>query len=311
MKSPNSPHSAIIRVSQTISPALQSAIQLWADSSTDATSSRRDDLRRDKIAALVGTRGKAQGFFALFSMSPQDVTPVDVKAWQKHLEAAGLSAASVYARISRLSSFYEWLMTEPTFREQIKLNPCTLSRPKAPKPYQSDKTKALTDEQARALLRVVKVEADAGDVAAKRDYALLRFFFATGKRREEIVRLQWGDVRLQRDGIVITAKHKGGIYSASEVRDVGVRAALIEYFKASGRWNEADQVPQLDENEPLWLRHDNAANGRAAVTSHGFAKAVKRYAERAGIADFHLHQTRHTVARMVGEESGNLSLIHI
>ncbi|MBK8032212.1 MAG: site-specific integrase [Chloroflexi bacterium] len=198
-------------------------------------------------------------------------------------------------------------MAEPTFREQIKLNPCTLSRPKAPKPYQSEKTKALTDEQARALLRVVKIEADLGDLKAKRDYAMLRFFFATGKRREEIVRLQWGDVRMQRDGIVITAKHKGGIYSASEVRDVGARTALVEYLKASGRWNESENTPQLDEDEPLWLRHDNAAKGRAAVTSHGFAKAIKRYAERVGIADFHLHQTRHTVARMVGEESGSLA----
>jgi len=157
------------------------------------------------------------------------------------------------------------------------------------------------------LLRVVKTDADAGDVAAKRDYAMLRFYFATGKRREEIVQLQWGDVRIQRDFIVITAKHKGGIYSASEIRDAVVRAALMNYLQASGRWNKLEQSPQLEESDRLWLRHDNAANGNQALTSHGFAKAVKRYAERAGIPHFHLHQTRHTVARMVGEESGSLA----
>jgi site-specific recombinase XerD len=42
------------------------------------------------------------------------------------------------------------------------------------------------------------------------------------------------------------------------------------------------------------------------LTSHGFVKNLKRYAAAAGIPDIHLHQTRHTFARMVGEDADSL-----
>jgi hypothetical protein len=144
-----------------ITPALVNAIQLWVDATTDAASPRRHDLQRDKIAALLsdGQRGRACGFFALIPKPPQAVTPLAVKTWQAHLEAAGLSPSSVYARVSRLSSFFEWLVKAPPFRETVKYNPVTLSRPKAPKAYQSERTQALTDREAAALLTVVKGDA--------------------------------------------------------------------------------------------------------------------------------------------------------
>lgn len=145
-----------------------------------------------------------------------------------------------------------------------------------------------------------------GDLAAKRDYAMLRLYFATGKRREEIVRLTWGDLRMN-GKLILTTKHKGGLYGATEIEDEGVRTALLDYLKASGRWNGETNTPALDSAARLWLRHDRAAQPGQAVTSHGFVKAFKRYAQRAGLGDIHLHQIRHTVARMVGEQSGNLS----
>ena len=71
-----------------------------------------------------------------------------------------------------------------------------LARPKPPKPYQSKRTKALSDADLGQLLRVVKAAADDGDVVAKRDYALLLFYILTGMRRQEIIQLQWGDLEL-------------------------------------------------------------------------------------------------------------------
>jgi integrase len=34
---------------------------------------------------------------------------------------------------------------------------------------------------------------------------------------------------------------------------------------------------------------------------------MKRYAQAAGIDDFHLHQTRHTFARILAEDSGSIT----
>jgi site-specific recombinase XerD len=285
-------------------PALMSAVNLWADAKTDADSRRRADLIRDKRNALVGDDSKgAAGFFLYIGKSIETVTPADVKRWGAYLEDRGLSASSVYARISRVCSFYNWLMSEPAFAGYISTNPVPLARPTAPKAYQSERSQALSDEDARALLLVVRAEAGRGSLHAKRDYALLRFFFATGKRRSEIINLHWGDLRLTDDAIILQSKEKGGLYRSTEIRDPGVRAALFDYLSASGRGDKS----HLQADDPVWLRHDRAAKGGEALTSHSFARAFKGYARRAGLGDVHLHQTRHTVARMVGEQSGDLT----
>lgn len=309
---------------QPLAPALISAVELWADATTDTDTTRREDLKRDKALVLIGDgyrrrdgklmldkngdpRRTPRGFFVFCSLPLELITPADVKDWQVYLESEGLGSAAIYSRVSRLSSFFDYLLDEPTLRGMLKGNPVILARPKAPKAYQSGSVKALTDDQARALLRLVKQDADGGDVAAMRDYAMLRFYFATGKRRAEVATLVWGDLSVAGDKFVFTTKHKGGIYQATEVNDPDVLTALYTYLKASGRWDVRTDTPELAEDAPLWIRHDNAAKGIQGVTSHGFVKALKKYALRAGIGDIHLHQTRHTVARMAGDESGDMS----
>jgi site-specific recombinase XerD len=291
-----------------LSPALMNAVMLWADSTTDPSSRRRADLLRDKRNALVGddTKGAA-GFFLYIGKPLETINAADIKRWQAYLEERGLSVSSVYARVSRVSSFYDWLIGEPAFAERIPSNPVKLARPNAPKAYQSERSWALSDEEAKALLQVVRGDARKGSLNAKRDYALLRFFFATGKRRSEVIDLCWGDLRVTDDAIIVRSREKGGLYRATEIRDPGVRAALFDYLDASKRWDFLNEVPMLQPDDPLWLRHDRGAKGQQAVTSHGFVRAFKRYAKRAGLGDVHLHQTRHTVARMVGEQSGDLA----
>jgi integrase len=293
----------------TLPPALVQAVQLWAQATTNSGSQRYHDLTHDKCQVLLadGAGGTAAGFFAYARLLPHQVSPVDVQAWQTYLVEMQLQPATVYARVSRLSSFFEWLLKEPSFRDQLRGNPVRLARPKAPAPYQTAYSRALNDEEARQLLAVVQADAASGSLHAIRDYALLRFYFATGKRREEIIGLCWGDLRFTEEALIIEAKHKGGLYRASEVRDPGVKAALLRYLKASERWDTLTDTPLMEPDSPLWLRHDRAARRPAPVTSHGFVKAFKQYARRAGLGDVHLHQTRHTVARIVGEESGSLT----
>ncbi len=308
---PENHHSsrALKATSDSTTPALKNAVELWAAATTSPESDRRHDLLRDKQKALLGTgtQGTAAGFFICVPKPLESITPLDVKTWQAYLEDMGLAPASVYAHISRLSSFYEWLLSEPAFKDRIHANPVPLARPRAPKAYQSEKTQALSDEDARALLQVVQAEALKGSLSARRDYALLRFFFATGKRRSEIINLRWDDLRLSEDAIIMRSKEKGGLYRATEINDPGVRSALFTYLKASERWDEVENRPLMEQDEPLWLRHDRAAKGKQPVTSHGFVKLFKHYAKQAGLGNLHLHQTRHTVARMVGEQAGDLA----
>jgi len=299
-----------LRVASHLPMAVINAVRLWSLARTNGRSRRYNDLVRDKCLTLIGdgSNGTAAGFFTFACKPPHHIMPLDVQEWQEYLAEMKLNPATIYGRVCRISSFFEWMMQHPKFREQIRGNPVLLARPRAPKPYQTPRTQAFDDEQARQLLAVVRADAAAGDLPALRDYALLRFYFATGKRREEIIRLQWKDLRFTEDAILLSTEEKGSLYRVSEIRDRGVRDALLRYLKASERWDESRDEPLMEADSPLWLRHDRAAGKRALpVTSHGFVKAFKQYARRAGLGDVHLHQTRHTVARMVGEQSGDMA----
>jgi integrase len=283
---------ALVRQGETI--ALKNAVSLWADATTDAASVRRLDLLRDKIRAVIA-------FFDLIGKHPATVLPADVKRWQEAQETAGLTRATIYTRLSLLSSFFEWTMREPAIGAVLTANPVRLARPKAPRAYQTERTKALSDEELRALLAVVKARAqNHAAVAAKRDYALLLLYVLTGMRRQEIISLRGQDVELRDDALIISGRVKGGDYVGREVRDAVVRLALLDYLKASDRLNV------LGSERPLWTRHDRAGKPGAPLTSHAFALNMKDYAYTAGIKDFHLHQTRHTFARLVAERTGSI-----
>jgi len=276
----------------TLPATLENAIALWADARTDMASARRHDLLRDKTR-VVGA------FFSYTGKHPAMITAIDVKSWQAELEGRNLAAATVYARVSRVSSFYEWAMGDPALSQEIHHNPVTLARPKAPRAYQTESTQALSVHDVKALLDVVKDKAR-GSIVGKRDYALLLFYFATGMRRNEVLGLRRGDVVIN-GAVTLTGKVKGGDYVEREVADPRVRDALLAYLRASGRSGASS------DDDPLWTAHDRTGlHTGKALTGHGFAKRFKLYGRLAGLGDLHLHMTRHTFARMVSEKTGSI-----
>lgn len=287
------PLSAIAHGRAEFLPALNGAIQFWAESSTSA-GDRYKDLVRDKRVAV-------ETFFRLSDKHPAEIRPRDVREWREALEGRGLKANTVYAQVSRLSSFYRWAMKDPVLGRHIKTNPALLARPKRPAPYQTGSTKSLTDEEMNRLLAAVKLKADANSVVAKRDYALLLLYFLTGLRRNELISLRGTDVELKEGGLILKYRRKGGKYGAREVLDAAAARALVEYLRASDRMNVQES------NRPLWTRHDRAGCAGAPLSSHSFVKNLKAYAEEAGIKHIHLHQTRHTFARIYSEDSGSMT----
>jgi integrase len=289
----NNSSTVLVREGIDLQAAIRSSLSLWADATTDATTRRRAELLKGK-PKVVGD------FFTFTEKNPGDVTFEDVKRWQRKLEEH-LRPATVYVRVSLLSSFYEWLMRDPALAGFIQSNPVRLARPRAPKPYQTESVKSFTDEELVALVEHVRALA-AGDsnLVAKRDYALLRLYVATGWRREEVISLRGSDVRVA-DGLIVSGRAKGGHYHAKEVRDAQVKDALLDYLAA------ADRMHALKTDAPLWTRHDNPKLAGEQLTSHAFVRNLKLYGLAAGVGDVHLHQTRHTFARMVSEETGSIS----
>jgi integrase/recombinase XerC len=246
-------------------------------------------------------RAAVRGFFEFAGKSPAEATPLDVQAWRSKLERDGRKPATIYARISRLSSFYTWLMSDPQLAGTIRNNPVLLARPKAPPPYQGESTKALTDEQMKRLAEVIRTRADAGSTVAKRDYALFLFYTVTGLRRSEVINLRGGDVEEEGNTFVLYGRVKGSDYRERELCDPEAQAALKEYLRAAGRLSALET-----KAAPIWTRHDRAGKPGAPLTSHAFAHNLKLYAREAGIKSIHVHQLRHTFGRMIADEAGSL-----
>ena len=283
---------ALVPVEVDLQVALRSAVSLWA-SATTSDSERRADLLRDKQRIVVS-------FFRYTARLPSEVEPADVQSWLKDLEGKGISAGTCYQHACLLSSFYSWAMKDPEVGQHVRRYPARMARPKAPKPYQSESVKALSDDEVGALVAAVRGRTQAGDIVGKRDYALLLLYLATGLRRQEAIGLRGKDVHLG-ETLVLEYRAKGGDYRGREVREPQVREALLDYLTAAGR------LHALKTDAPLWTRHDSAGKPGEALTSHCFVKNLKKYAREAGVDDFHLHRTRHTFARIVSEVTGDIT----
>jgi len=289
------------RLTRTDWETLDNAISAWAKKTTDSSSQRWDDLLRDKQRSVYQ-------FFKWVGKRPQQVTPTDVAAWQEALRAQRepetrqlhYSPATIYSMVSKVSSFYRWAQNNAKRANFILPNPVDAVRLKAPKAYQTKSAKALTDEELRVLVKTVKDKAKKGEVVGKRDYAMLLLYLLTGLRREEIAQLTWGDIKVEGEVLLLSLRVKGGELMTREVRDPEAHLALDDYLRVSRR------LSRLEKGSPLWTRHDRAGKPGLALTSHAFTKNMKRYAAEAGLKHFHLHQTRHTFARIVAEESGSI-----
>jgi integrase len=283
---------ALVLNSLETGKALNNAIFLWAGKTTRPETWDREDKLQDKIAVV-------RRFFTFAEKHPGEVTPGDVERWRQHLAEQGQKSATIYARISRLSSFYKWLLANPQLQSFIASNPVAQARPRCPYPYQSESVKAWTDSETNTILAVVRTLAETGSIVGKRDYALLLFYLYTGLRRNEVMSLRGRDLEYKDGRLVIKYRRKGGKFTAREIGEPEVYQALKDYLEKAGRGEE------LKTWSSLWTRHDRAGKSGVPLESRAFANNLKKYAKAAGVESVHVHQTRHTYARIVSEETGS------
>jgi len=271
---------------------IENAIDMWAEASTRAETRDREERLRDKKQII-------RSFLSFIGKHPGEVGPADVRAWRKHLESLK-SENTVYSYLSRLSSFYEWLRKYPGIKDHIHNNPVSMVRPTAPRPNQTEKTKAWTDDEMNAILDSITAEAEKGSIHALRDYSVTLFYLYSGLRRNEVFGLRGGDIELQENGLIVRYKRKGGKTQRREVAQKDVRDALLAYLKKSKR------LTVLHTNEPIWTRHDRAGEPGQPLTSRSYANNLKKYGAKAGMRHVNIHKTRHTYARIIFEDSGDL-----
>lgn len=275
---------------------VESIVESWLTRSVNPSLKRANDIRNDKSKAVFD-------FFDFCAKSAEHVLPGDVEEWRWNLKTQKLADGTIYNRISALSQFFEYLRNEAGLLKLIPINPAKASLPKANKPFQSESVKALSHRELKKLLETVENHVLDKQPVHLRDFAILQFYVATGKRRAEIINLRGDSIEINEDRFFIKAKVKGGHFLNFELDDPTTHKALFEYLKATNR------MDIIGKNDPLWLRHDKGAskNQHQGLTSHGFANRMKLYAVEAGIKNFHIHRLRHTFAKIVSEVSESMA----
>jgi len=222
------------------------------------------------------------------------VTRAHVIAWRQVLESASLASATVRRKLSAVSSLYDYLCNE----NAVESNPVAgVKRPT--EGSNEGKTPALSDDQARALLR-----APEGDgVKAVRDRAILATYLFHALRRSEVAQLRVIDVRERRGVMHFTVFGKG-----SKTRYVPVHPAALsaieDYLRIAGHGHDRPGALFRPVKSPTGALD-------TAITGDGIYKLLKRYGAAAGINldGLCLHALRATAATNALENAADIAFV--
>jgi integrase/recombinase XerD len=207
-----------------------------------------------------------------------------VTAWLGVLAREGLGARSAARHLSALRGFSKFLVREGL----LERDPTSLTaRPKLGRRL----PRALGENE---LLRLLEVP-DVSTLRGLRDRAMLSVAYAAGLRVSELVRLEMGDLDLERG--VVAALGKG-----QKRRLVPLGEVALEHLGAYLRARDEDEAARAQKNARR-ARPKNAKNfvfrspRGGALTRQAFWQIVGRIARAAGVrGGAHPHQLRHSFA---------------
>jgi integrase/recombinase XerD len=222
-------------------------------------------------------------FFGIVGKEPQKVTPPDVVAFVELLKKEGKSASTINQVLSALNQFYEELRRpeSPVADPLVKYNPVGVRRIKVDSYSRS--TKITLDQ-----FQKIREQIDAKTLIGQRDLAILLFYVYTGRRRQEIARLVWGDIKRKGKRITYEYVGKGG-GSYTKDLNLAVVEALDWYIDNSGR--------KMKKDSPLFV---GSRGGESALSDRQIDRILKKYAAAAGIPadEIKLHSLRHLAAEI-------------
>jgi integrase/recombinase XerC len=221
--------------------------------------------------------------------SPDRVRSSDVLAYAHGIGSSGRvpSSTTVGARIACLSSFYRFTIRMGL----LTANPCdALERPRAVQSV----ARGYTADEVRRLLAVVP-----DTVAGRRDRALLLTFVLTGRRREEVIGLNAGDISVEGETVFYAYRGKGGKRGRRELPRPAYEALCATLTDAGL------SLATMDQGESLW----QAAAGPRGVTGSTFYARFRRYLAAAGLAPAGLHILRHSAAKLRRDAGASIEAV--
>lgn len=225
----------------------------------------------------------------------RQVTRSHVIAWRDELMDRQDSPATVRAKLSALSSLFEYLCE----KNSVTHNPVKgVKRPTAEN--NEGKTAAIGDGQARRLLEAPHPYTLKG----KRDRAILATFLYHGIRREELCSLKVADYHQRRDVMHLRIHGKRG-----KVRHIPVhpkaQRLILDYLEAAGHGD--------DSKGPLFrpLKNNTTRTLDKPLHPESVYTILKGYAAQVGIEpeQFSPHSLRATAATNALEHEADIAKV--
>lgn len=198
----------------------------WLENITNPRTRRAYEKHVTELSRFVGVK------------RPDDfrtVTRAHVIAWRKLLEREANSAATIRAKLSALSSLFEYLCE----RNSVESNPVKgVKRPT--EGTNEGKTPAISDGQARLLLNAP----DAATLKGKRDRAIISTFLFHAMRREELCALKVRDFQNRRGVMTFRIHSKREKLRYVEAAP-GTLELIQDYLEAAGHAEDKAGPPSF------------------------------------------------------------------
>ena len=216
------------------------------------------------------------------AMTPQRVTPLDVRDYKSYLQTVkGYQPSTVNRKLAALKSFFTWAVDSGL----VEFNPASgikmLSQVRtAPRWLERVEQRDLVRELQIAT-QVAKTEA--ARFRARRDRAMLLLMLHAGLRVSEVSGLKKNEMTLNsRSGSVVV---RADTAKGEKQRTVPLNASARKALRA---WLEVRPAA----GEPLFLSQRGGQLQPDAIY-----RRVKHYAQRAGMEEISPHTLRHTCAK--------------
>lgn len=224
----------------------------------------------------------------------RQVSRAHILAWRRDLELRMLGGATIRRKLAALSSLFESLCEA----NAIQGNPVDgVKRPK--NDSHEGKTPAISDHQARALLRAP----DGTTLRGLRDRAMLATLLYHGLRRAELCALRIMDLQDRRGVRHLQVHGKGG-----KIRYLPMHPAaageIATYLEQAGHGDE--------KTGPLFRPlSNNTRDSVRSITPDGIYKVLAKYAGSIGIVvdGFGPHALRATAATNALEHDADIAKV--
>ncbi len=230
-------------------------------------------------------------------LTPQTVTPSDIREYRQHLQVTERRKAStINRRLAALSAYLDWAVQTG----QIETNP----RSKVKSVRQDEHgARSLDKKQQYALQRAIEKDLQLAalrypkrKVSRQRDAAIVIFLLNTGLRLSELLDMRQGDLTLgERKGAVVVHQGKGNKERTVPL-NAEARRAVQDWFAI--RPNQSADF--------IWTASDGSLE---SLTPRSVQRVFKRFGQDANIPNLTAHVARHTFAKNLVDQGVGLEKV--